>query len=106
MFGRLSIAKEFFGDITGTSTGEMMSVRNPKVGSAGYVALERFEGSVGGSKGSFVMQHYGMMAEDENRLYIEIVTGSGEGDLQSIRGSLTIEIVDDVHHYTLQYEVG
>src|SRR4051794_13187655 len=52
--GRLSIDKQFHGDLQGTSRGEMLAARGSVEGSAGYVALERVTGTLGGRSGSFV----------------------------------------------------
>src|SRR5262245_28164223 len=41
--GRMSLAKTFEGDLTGTSTGDMWTAGTAVSGSAGYVAIEKFE---------------------------------------------------------------
>ena len=43
--GRLSIDKQFHGDLEGTSKGQMLATRTAVQGSAGYVALERVDGT-------------------------------------------------------------
>ena len=58
---RMTIAKSFEGDLTGTSRGEMLAVRTETEGSAGYVAIERFEGMLDGKNGGFTLQHNGIM---------------------------------------------
>ena len=39
------------------------------------------------------------------RLDIEVLPESGTGELVGISGTLTIEVVDRVHHYDLAYEL-
>src|SRR5258705_13383720 len=45
-FPRMSLAKQFRGDLEGTSTGEMMSVGGTVEGSGAYVALEQVTASL------------------------------------------------------------
>jgi hypothetical protein len=59
--GRLSIDKQFKGDLEATSKGEMLSAGGRVKGSAGYVAIERVRGSLRGKSGTFVLQHSGRM---------------------------------------------
>ncbi|EAR11263.1 DUF3224 domain-containing protein [Reinekea blandensis] len=105
-FGRMTLSKTFHGDLNGTSAGEMLSCRLPDAGSAGYVALEQFTGTVNGQSGSFVMQHYGVMSAQGQHLTLEILPGSGTDKLTGISGSVQIDIKDGTHHYTLDYELG
>src|ERR1017187_6143164 len=50
--GRLSIDKQFQGDLEATSKGEMLSAGTEVKGSAGYVAIERVTGALHGRSGS------------------------------------------------------
>ena len=59
--GRMSLDKQFYGDLEATSQGEMLSVLDQKIGSGGYVALERVTGKLQGRTGSFVLQHNATM---------------------------------------------
>src|SRR5437879_5594534 len=59
---RMSIDKQFHGDLDATSKGEMLSAVTPVKGSAGYVAIERVTGTLKGRKGTFVLQHSATMA--------------------------------------------
>mgnify|MGYP003872778423 CR=1 FL=1 len=99
----MSINKTFSGDIEGTSTGEMLSARTAVEGSAGYVAIEQFTGSVHGKSGSFVLQHFGIMAGGNDRLILEVVPNSGTGDLTGLSGTMTIDMSGDGHQYALEY---
>jgi hypothetical protein len=65
--GRMSIDKTFSGDLEGRSTGEMLAFRSRVDGSAGYVAIERVDGTLGGRRGTFVLQHDGRRARGAHR---------------------------------------
>jgi hypothetical protein len=102
--GRMSLDKIFSGDMAGRSEGEMLTAVSPMAGSAGYVAIERFTGSVHGRDGSFVMQHSGTMSrQHEQQLSITVVPDSGSGALQGIEGRFLLKIENGQHHYELQY---
>src|SRR5687767_14149550 len=58
---RMSIDKEFQGDLVATSSGEMLSAGTSVPSSAGYVAIEKVSGSLNGRSGTFVLQHTGTM---------------------------------------------
>ena len=60
-FTRMTIEKQFQGDLEGTSKGVMLATGGPKEGAGGYVALERVTGKLGGRTGSFVLQHNATM---------------------------------------------
>ncbi len=59
--GRLSIDKQFHGDLEATSKGQMLAVGTDVKGSAGYVAMERVAGTLHGQNGTFALQHTGTM---------------------------------------------
>lgn len=105
-FARMTIAKTFEGDLTATSTGEMLSVRLEDKPSAGYVAMEQVNGVIEGEKGTFVLQHSGLMTEQSSSLDLNIVPDSGTGDFTGIQGSMTIEIIDGQHFYELTYSLS
>jgi len=100
---RLSIAKQFEGDITGVSVGEMLSVGTSVEGSAGYVALERITGTLAGRAGSFALQHSGLMDRGTPTLAVVVVPDSGTGGLAGLAGTFEIEIAGDEHRYVLRY---
>ncbi len=104
--GRMALAKEFSGDLSGTSEGEMLTAVTDTPGSAGYVALERVDGTLAGRTGSFVLQHFGLAQESGNRLTIEIVPDSGSGELRSISGTMEIEADEHGHRYSLSYTLA
>jgi hypothetical protein len=59
--GRMSIDKQFHGDLEATSKGQMLAAMTAVKGSAGYVAMELVSGTLHGRSGTFVLQHTGTM---------------------------------------------
>lgn len=100
---RLALDKQYRGDLDGAGRGVMVSATTPVKDSAGYVAIERVSGTLHGRRGSFVMQHAGMMTRGAQQLAITIVPDSGTGELVGIAGSCGITIADGVHTYEIQY---
>ena len=104
-FGRMSIDKQFHGDLEATSKGEMLSAMGSVQGSAGYVAIELVTGTLQGRTGTFVLQHSGTMAHGALQLLITIVPDSGTGQLAGISGAMAIKIVGKDHFYELVYSL-
>ena len=103
--GRLSLDKQFSGDLQATSQGEMLSFRSTTAGSAGYVALEHVQGSLHGRSGSFVLQHSASMAQGESTQSISVVPDSATDALQGLRGSMQITIDNGQHSYRFVYQL-
>ena len=101
---RNMVRKEFSGDMAGTSEAQMVAAYTATPGSAGYVAIEHFTGSVGGKSGSFVLQHHGLMENGEAALTVTIIPDSGTRELAGISGTLEIDNDGGEHSYVLQYE--
>lgn len=104
--GRISINKQFHGDLDATSIGEMLSAMTATRGSAGYVAIERVVGSLQGRKGSFVLQHAGTMNRGEASLVVSVVPDSGTGELEGLSGTLGITIREGIHCYGFDYRLA
>ena len=101
--GRMSIDKQFHGDIEGTSKGQMLVTGTEVQGSAGYVAMERVTGTLHGHRGTFALQHSGMMTRGTPQLSVTVVPDSGTGELVGLAGKMTINIVDGKHLYEFEY---
>lgn len=101
--GRMAIDKAFHGELEATSKGEMLSAMMPVKGSAGYVAIEQVSGALSGNQGSFVLQHFGVMHAGNNRLVLEVIPGSGTGELAGLTGEMSIIIEDGQHFYEFEY---
>jgi hypothetical protein len=106
MLARASFDKRFSGPLDATSKVNMLSARGPIEGSAGYVAIERVVGTLDGRRGSFVLQHTGVMNRGERSLTITVVPDSGTAALRGISGKMEIEIVNGQHFYEFEYELG
>jgi len=101
--GRMSIDKQFHGDLIATSKGEMLTALTAVKGSAGYVAIERVTGTLSGRQGSFVLQHSGTMSGGTQSLSLTVVPDSGSGQLVGLAGRMEIEISDGQHSYAFEY---
>ena len=101
--GRMSIDKQFVGDLEATSKGEMLMAGTQVTGSAGYVALERVRGALHGRSGTFVLQHSGTMTRGAPHLTLTVVPDSGTDSLVGLAGTMAINIVDRKHLYEFDY---
>jgi len=106
LLGRMSIDKQFHGDLEASSKGEMLSAGTGVKGSAGYVAIERVAGALGGRSGTFVFQHSGTMTRGVPQLSITVVPDSGTDGLAGLAGRMTIEIADGAHSYEFEYTIA
>ena len=103
---RMSIDKQFHGELEATSKGEMLASRPDAKGSGGYVALERVTGTLNGRKGSFVLQHSATMNRGVPQLSITVVPDSGTDELTGLSGKLNIIIAPDgKHSYEFEYAI-
>ena len=105
--GRMSLAKQFHGELVATSQGEMLTAMSSSVqGSGAYVAVERVTGTLGGRSGSFALHHTGLMNRGVPQLTIAVVPDSGSGELAGITGKLNIRIeAGGKHFYDFEYEL-
>ncbi|MFW6083696.1 MAG: DUF3224 domain-containing protein [Gemmatimonadota bacterium] len=100
---RYALEKQFRGDLEGESSGVMLGSGSPDEGAAGYVALEHVTGTLNGRSGGFVLQHLGSMSDGGMELRVQVVPGSGTGDLTGLAGEMTIVIEDGEHSYEFEY---
>ncbi|HUA79460.1 MAG TPA: DUF3224 domain-containing protein [Dyella sp.] len=101
--GRMTIDKQFHGDLQAASLGEMLSAMGQVQGSAGYVAIERVTGTLHGRRGSFVLQHHGVMNRGVPQLSVTVVPDSGTEDLTGLSGTMQILIEQGKHSYAFEY---
>jgi hypothetical protein len=101
--GRMSIDKQFHGDLKATSKGQMLATVTEVEGSAGYVAIERVSGTLHGRNGAFSLQHSGVMTRGVQHLTITVVPDSGVGELAGLAGKMTINIAGEEHFYDFEY---
>jgi hypothetical protein len=103
--GRARVTKRFEGDLSGTGSAEMLSVGTEVEGSAGYVAIDRIDGTLHGRQGTFVLQHSGLMRRGDGTLNVAVVPDSGTGELTGLSGEFDIQITDGEHRYTFDYAI-
>ncbi|MBL8299415.1 MAG: DUF3224 domain-containing protein [Rhodanobacteraceae bacterium] len=100
---RMAIDKAISGDLVATTTGQMLSAQTDIKGSAGYVAIERVEGTLHGRHGTFILQHSGSMNRGEPSLSVSVVPDSGTGELTGLAGEFRIIIANGQHSYEFTY---
>ena len=107
--GRYEIVKDWAGDFTGTSSGEMLTSFTESTGSMAYVAMEQMTGKLRGKSGTFYLAHRATMTKGDaasGEMNIVIVKGSGTAEFAGISGALTIIIdASGKHSYVLDYEL-
>ena len=101
--GRMSIDKQFHGDLDGASKGQMLTAAATVKSSAGYVAIERVSCTLHGRSGAFTLQHSGTMKRGAPQLKITVVPDSGTDQLAGLSGRMTIKIEDGKHFYAFEY---
>ena len=101
--GRMSIDKQFHGDLEATSRGQMLAAMTDTQGSAGYVAMERVIGTLHGQSGTFALQHTGTMTRGTPQLSVTVVPDSGTGQLAGLTGKMAIIVADGKHSYDFEY---
>ena len=102
--GRMSLDKRFHGDLDATSKGEMLTAMSGTQGSAGYVAIEKVTGTLGGRAGTFALQHSATMTRGAPDLRIIVVPDSGTGALAGLTGTMKIVIAEGgKHFYEFEY---
>lgn len=104
--GRMSIDKQFHGDLDATSKGQMLMTGAKVQGSAGYVAIERVTGTLHGHSGTFALQHSGTMTRGAPQLSVSVIPDSGTGELAGLAGKMEIKIEDGKHSYEFEYTLG
>jgi hypothetical protein len=101
--GRMSLEKQYHGDLEASGKGEMLTISTGVKGSGVYVAVERVTGTLQGRKGSFALYHTGVMTRGTPELRITVVPDSGTDQLAGIAGTLSIQIENGKHSYDLVY---
>jgi Protein of unknown function (DUF3224) len=104
LLNRMTLDKQYHGDLEATGKGQMLTAGTEVKGSAGYVAIEKVTGSLKGRVGSFVLQHTGTMTRNVPELNIAVVPDSGTGELKGLSGKMKINIAGDgKHSYDFEY---
>lgn len=103
--GRMSLDKQYHGALDASGVGEMLAAMTATPGSAGYVAMERVEGTLDGRNGSFFLQHAGTMDRTRPQLSVTVVPDSGTDELVGLFGRMQIRIDDGKHFYDFEYSL-
>jgi hypothetical protein len=102
--GRMTLEKTWHGDLDATSKGVMLALSTATKGSAGYVAIEEVHGTLDGHRGSFALQHSGIMNRGEGSLTISVIPDSGTDELTGLTGTLQIDVAPGGKHaYRFEY---
>jgi len=101
----MSIDNQFHGDLEATSKGTMIAAMGSVKGSAGYVAIERVNGTLEGRAGNFVLQHSGTMTRGVQELSVTVVPDTGTGELTGIAGRMNLIVTDGKHSYEFHYSI-
>jgi hypothetical protein len=100
---RLSLDKQFHGDLEATGHGEMLAAGDGSQSGA-YVALEKVSGSLRGRHGSFVLVHRALMVQGTPQEWtVVVVPDSGTGELSGLGGAMQITIANGKHTYDFSY---
>ena len=104
--GRMSLDKQFHGDLEATSKGQMLAAMSAVQSSGGYVAMERVTGTLKGRSGSFVLQHSGTMTRGVPQMTVSVVPDSGTDELVGLAGTMIIKIAEGKHSYEFEYTLA
>ena len=81
----IHLTETFSGDIDGVSAVRALQARRDD-GTASMVMLQRFEGTLGGLRGTFVLQGSALVEKGKIRATWSVVPRSGTGELSGLRG--------------------
>jgi len=101
--GKALVKKTFRGDIEGTSVTNIL-LGGVEGGGMAYSGFERFDVTIGGSRGGFVLLHNASASAEGQTTSWTILVGSGTGGLEGIAGTAQIiNLPDGGHDFTLDY---
>ena len=103
---RMTIDKQYHGELEGTGKGQMLASGTAVKDTGVYVALEKVEGTLAGKRGTFLLQHSGLMVRGAQTLTITVVPESGTGELAGLSGRMDIKIENGKHYYTFDYTIA
>ena len=105
--GVATMEKHYQGDVDGRSATLFTAAFDESSGIGTYVAMESFEGVVGGRSGAFNFAHSASTGgTDRKDEFFTIVPGSGTGRLAGIHGTGGMAIdADGTHRIWFDYEL-
>jgi hypothetical protein len=105
--GLSQMEKSYHGEIAGRSATLFTAAFDQALGVGSYIALEAFEGTVGGRSGTFNFLHSAATSgADRSDEFFAIVASSGTAELAGIRGTGGLAVdPDGTHRVWLVYEL-
>ncbi len=106
--GHLRMRKTYVGDVAGRSVTQFTSAYDQTTGIGTYVAVESFEGTVAGRRGTFNFVHAASTSgTDRANEYGLIVPGSGTQELTGIEGTVRLHVDEDgTHRMDFDHNLG
>jgi hypothetical protein len=83
---RIHLGELFSGDLEACGTTEFLQSTHAD-GSASFVGIERIDGTLGGRRGTFLLQSAGTVSENVVSAKWFVIAGSGTGELAGLRGT-------------------
>lgn len=103
---KASVTQAFEGDLSGSSSVESLSFYRPDQ-TAEIVGLQRFEGTLDGRRGTFVLRGESTFDGTEARGTVTVVPGSGTGELEGLSGTGSWSAMSGPEGtLTLEYELA
>ena len=81
----IHLTETFSGDIEGEGLAHVVQAA-PAGGAASFAGIERVRGSIGGKRGSFLLQVHGTVVAKQMKAEWFVVPDSGSGGLKGLRG--------------------
>lgn len=106
--GVATMRKQYEGEVAGRSATVFTSAYDHASGTGTYVAMESFEGALGGRTGAFNFAHSAStLGEGRQGEFFVIVPASGTGELAGITGAggMAVE-ADGTHRIWFDYELA
>ncbi|WP_330452648.1 MULTISPECIES: DUF3224 domain-containing protein [unclassified Streptomyces] len=106
--GVATIVKTFEGEVAGRSTTLFTAAFDQESGAGTYVAMESFEGALGGREGTFNFVHAASTTGDDRaNEFFTIVPSSGTAALAGISGGGGLAVEEDgTHRIWFDFEVA
>jgi hypothetical protein len=102
--GHSHMVKTFTGAVEGRSLTQFSFAFSPETGAGTYVAMEAFEGTVDGRRGTFNFAHSATTSgSDRTDEFFLIVPNSGTGELAGIRGGGAVVVDADGERMVFDY---
>jgi hypothetical protein len=105
--GHAHMVKTFSGAVEGRSLTQFSFAFSPETGAGTYVAMEAFEGTVDGRRGTFNFAHSATTSgSDRSDEFFLIVPNSGTGELVGITGTGRVVIDEAGERMEFDYSLN